>query len=659
MKESRDESKGTHSRLHGVLFLCGLIIAFSGVLIMRENSLINSDTLKFFEPFQNIISNYQEVLLGGALALLGAFMAAVSVKRFLPDKLGSADLPPAYLKSDLTGYLVLASGTICMALVYWCLFAGKYSHWVVGLFLLGLLLIGFAIRRLTFPPQRALELEINWLDISTIAILLMLTIGINLIGLTSWKFSIIGDEGVFFHYAKNIAEGKDWNFFHLRGVYEMFPDLESAYAALIMKIFGINVIGWRLSVIFVTAAASIMIYMLCKLLFGRLAAFAAGMVVATNHYLIAFNHIAYNTTNAIIFPIGTLLTLLIFLRTRNIIYAYLSGLILGFAQYASPLARFTWILAAIWIMIIFLMHPSVKRVSTILIMLFGFALVVAPTLINAPVEFYSFLWKFQTQYESISLFGRLIAAAQSFLIFWTNPGWYHHYVGSPLIDPLTGVLLVAGLIIAILNWRKMAARLALAWFIISVILLGITNKTLAPPITRLLFVIPAVALLVGLAVITFYFGLHRWFHLNTSTATIVIVATLLVMPGLNLHEFIVEGPKHTQPEGHLSFGIKALQDHSSNIIVEVSDWDNADQNFIFLLEQYPWLKNNYKYVKMDNLNRSLNSATSDLPIYFVRPNNDKIALELSNILPDFYHLQRDFDQNGVARSWLFIPMNRT
>jgi 4-amino-4-deoxy-L-arabinose transferase-like glycosyltransferase len=653
MKEDVLNTKRTFSGKF--IFCLGLLMVFTGVLIMRQKDLLYYNLFNFSKFLQPIIITYKEVFVGGLIALSGAILLTFSIRKFSSDTT-QWKLPPTFFKYDLLALVLLIPAVISFVILYWHIVSNRYTHWDIAFFLVGLILVGFVVHRLTLKPKNKFSFHLTRSDFILIAILVLFSIAINSIKLTSWNYANIGDEFNFFNGALNILHGGQWNFFNIRYVYDMFPALDSAYTALILKLFGANVVGWRLSVIFVTAASVALIYILSNLLYGRTAAVGSGVVLASSHFLFAFNHIAYDTTHAFIPSIIVILMLVLLIRTQNSALAYSTGLALGFCSYTNHIALVTWPAAAILLLMLFLRNATWRTLYTGLFILAGFILVITPLVIVNQASYYSYSIIFHTQSQDPAagtLQGRSTALVQTFLIFFANPQWHHHYIGSPLVDVVTGALLLIGFVFAFSRITRVPELIPVIWLIISLLVIGLSNYVVEPSITRIIYTPPAVALIAGLGLTCIYAGLRSILKFNSHTALVMVIVLLLIIPPLNLYHSLVINPRSTRPEIWYEMRLKALQDHPKEGIVEVVEEDHWGEFFRPI--PYPELAY-YKYINLSALRESSNKSSNEsTPIYFVRPTKDSIASEVAEILPSNYHMVRDYDQMGEPGSWLFIP----
>src|SRR5205823_480275 len=106
-------------------------------------------------------------------------------------------------------------------------------------------------------------------------------------------------------------------------------------------------------------------------------------------------------------------------------------------------------------------------------------------------------------------------------------------VGGTLVDMLTGMLLIAGLVIALFRVHKRAERLALVWFGLGMVAIPISSYTQGVHLTRLLYLIPPVALLAGIAVSKLDRVLRASFRLPSGLAHGLVLVLLALVPPLN------------------------------------------------------------------------------------------------------------------------------
>src|SRR5207249_4044173 len=118
------------------------------------------------------------------------------------------------------------------------------------------------------------------------------------------------------------------------------------------------------------------------------------------------------------------------------------------------------------ILIEFVRWPGRRGMLAAVLMLLGFALVVAPALITTPPARVMELAAHNSRRQDAAVDPVGVAAvslAESAIVFWANPSWRHHYVGGPLVDPVTGVLLLVGIGVGLRRLSKPAQRFMIIW----------------------------------------------------------------------------------------------------------------------------------------------------------------------------------------------------
>src|SRR5262249_15511466 len=154
-----------------------------------------------------------------------------------------------------------------------CDLNGRVAAWVITL------IAGFVAVRV-FDRIRGTALGAAWISYRE-GIGLALLSGASLLlvthDITHWRWSGTPDESYFFTWARDIAEGRTFPLpFSQHGVFDFQPPLSSYYQALFMKLFGVDVFGWRLSSAAALAMAVPFEYLLARALWNeRTAWFAA------------------------------------------------------------------------------------------------------------------------------------------------------------------------------------------------------------------------------------------------------------------------------------------------------------------------------------------------------------------------------------------------
>ncbi len=484
-------------------FLLGAAIVAAGVWIMRSSDLVSLRLPGGLEEMHRYVHTYREVVVGGGVALIGAVCAALSVIGALPDRLGDNFAAGSTRWSPRRGGLAVTAGVVCYAMVLLFVFRETTSGWVFLLFLVAMGLVGFGIHRADGRRSGA-RLGFARIDAVILPALAALIISANLVQLTHWRFSFIGDEGAFFSLGRDIAAGIELSFFDLAGVYNTHPVLDSAYLAAVMKVFGVDIVGWRLAEVLVLTASALLVYALILILFGRGPAIVGAVVLGTNHYLMAFARIGYNNLHSVFYVLLVVLFLVLAWRTERALYEFLTGAATGACIYTFPAALLIWPVAALVVAVKMLRRPTVRGFTALGLMAAGFVLVVTPGLLTTPPDHLLDLVVDHGHREMAAedpIGVARFSLVRSLLVFWVNPQWYHHFVGGPLLDPITVVMFSIGLALGVFGIGRSDLRIGPVWFAMGLFLIAVTNYVTHPLFTRLLVLIPACAILAAVGVL--------------------------------------------------------------------------------------------------------------------------------------------------------------
>lgn len=656
------KSSGRLSLLSSLIFLAGVAALAWGLYIMTRQTPPDFPPHQILDswPIRNdLFGNAQALIIGLPIALVGALMAGAAARRALPDTLAGLTLPlPSLglLRRDRITLAALVLAVICNARLYWDLAGKNYTHWDIGLFFVGLALVAFVVHRLD-KSTRASSLRFNRFDLLAAIVLAMLAAVLYSIDLAGWQFTWVGDEGLFYDTAAGIAKGQisDWNFFRENYVYGMHPQFDSIYQTLGMHVFGVNIIGMRASEVLLMAASTAVMYPLGVALLGRLPALAACMVLASNHYLMAFARIGYNSNHPIFFGSLAMLMLVLAWRTQRAVFVFLTGVTVGLCLYTFRIALLMWPIMLLVLLVIFLRKPTRGMLLAGLLMLFGFLLAVIPSFLVTPLN---------EQYEVAATYSYVsknpiddmfVGLEASVVSFWDNHAWTSHFVGGPLMDPVSGVLLAVGVMTALFRINKRAERLMLIWFAGGVLLASVTSWGIEAHLTRMQVVMPGAALLVGLGLSKFETVLLSGLRLPAFVVGVLIMGPLLAMPPLNLNTLLIEGPNREVINSWVLM-MKVIQEHPSSVVIEVGVLRDEGFTFTNLIQRYPWLAWRYRYSQYSSLEQPVPEGPAyQLPIYVIAVENEAILPYVKANLPGDYRLVDDREFNNRYRIWVFLP----
>ncbi|HVG38361.1 MAG TPA: hypothetical protein VM870_03675, partial [Pyrinomonadaceae bacterium] len=342
-------------------------------------------------------------------------------------------------------------------------------------------------------------------------------------------------------------------------------------------------------------------------------------------------------------------------KTGRTIYYFALGAAMGLCLYTFMASLLIWPVVAILLLIDFFRRPSRGHVVIAALMIAAFLLAVAPGILHSSFAHVVEVALHNSRREIAAADLGLVARTsivQSFLVFWVNNQWRGIHVGSQLLDPLTGTLGLVGLPIALAGIRRRAEQLIVVWFFVVLLLQAGTNYVPGPSFTRMYILIPPVVLLAALT-LTKLMALLRPILAKLPAPyvpALVLAPLLVVVPILNVYQLLVVNPADIVHNPFVML-MKTLQEHPASKIVEVGSEPQVDQNLLLMLNWYPALKNNYRYVNVNQLGADQHAAPT---IYFISDQNEKLLEAVSSKLPSDYRRVLDRGPFGKDKAWLMM-----
>jgi hypothetical protein len=494
---------------------------------------------------------------GAVLLSLVIFAVAIAsfvgaVRRFVPPPA----LPPPQLDFParhgggrvsiaLAGFGLVLGGSVLL------LTSREYKPFHLALYLLAVLLMTGAFlweeRRLLLEVRIRLDAGAA-AEIAAVTALMSVFVALCAWDLRSWYFSAIGDEYAFRDLSMSIVLGQKPNLFSQFGAYGIIPVLDSYGTALLMKVFGTDVVGWKFSVLVPVAASLPLYYLLARVLYGRRAAFLCLGMLASAHYLLAYAHTGYANLGPLLPTAAALLLLAAAFRRPSRLLLWASGLAAGLGWYTFYGSRATiFILGAI----IASCAPWRRWFAASWPLVFGFLVALAPMVVtDGKAIVLRMLEQSGTASDEVVRNRAMLPiwnTGRSLLAFNYNTHDGPYLYGS-LAEPVTAALFLLGLGLALGTLRDVRSRFLLAWFGLGLTATGILSKYDLVSTSRLHFVLPAVALLAALAAETVLYAGGRLARgegrgtLGNLLAFFVVVT----VTGGNLHRWFVEAPAKLQ-----------------------------------------------------------------------------------------------------------------
>lgn len=532
--------------------LLAFLIAALGQAAITRNVGGKADWLgPLADPLRGIYVFPKSVLLGAILLALGASLFALAVADSRREKDSQASERSinlrAWLATARSLWLVPALvGLGVCAYLFLKLHGGSYEGFYPGLLAAAVAFLGVTFWRWDRRLLVRLRLRLRWWEVTLLAAVVGLYMGLNMRDLDGWRYSAIGDEYAFFGWAKRIASGFPTNLFTARGVYDYRPMGGSALQAASMKVFGQDQFGWKMSNVVLVAATLPALYLLARHLFNQRVALVATAALAFSHQVFAYTHIGYDNLQVIL-PSVLCFALFVAGLGRSSLLLFAAGVVAGLSAYTFPAARVTPLIIVAYLLTLGWKH---WKVQTLLPLGLGAVIAVAPILIVSGQDFW-------TAMSERSVFGFTDSATEgvgrrileniprTLFIFNFSPGHSDHYVSRSVLDPVSAVFYVMGLAVALTRFRQNSYRFVLIWLALGLFTTGILSPYDRPAEDRVHFDLPPAAILVGIGVHEAFRRLSDVMPPRTAqyTAALSLAALLPTILVLNSIRFWVETPR--------------------------------------------------------------------------------------------------------------------
>ena len=577
-------------RYLGLLGIAAALAVYAGIWLMHR---LDSPPFLVSLPlgiFSQVFPNPWWVWAGTLVGLVGCGIAAYALSPFSDRPLAAPEPARQDSHAKWRPLLGIAAGLVGVGVFAYILSQARGHHAGVPV-LLGLLavpvLLTIAIDLLfpmRFPPVLALFQRVSLLDWGCILATAIAFVVLNERDAYNWRFAFIGDEWSFYGLAEFIARGNPVDMLGQAGVYGIHPYANSAYQALVMRIFGINVFGWRMAATLSVALPIAPLFWLARQFGDTLFAFAAAVFYAGCGLLWAFAHIGYNNNDPLLVVIPAAALLYAGIRDERASLLFACGAFAGLAWYTLFTGR---LMIGVLGLVLLSEWQGGWRSTTrrLTFLLVGFGVVVTPLALDNGWDTIHQMFALVnlSQVRTTGPVSSLLAqntVRGIFAFFYATE--QTHYVVGEVFDALSATALALGCMIALRRVHDLWARLLLIWFLSGLLLT--TPLYYAPQIadTRLQLAIPPAAMLAA-------FGLRAVARALREVVPwkpvyqIAIAGALVGALGLNGYRFYVTMPQSLN-EDVVALDIGAIDAAPRQMILLAGD--AANYNLCFLLDGY-------------------------------------------------------------------------
>jgi 4-amino-4-deoxy-L-arabinose transferase-like glycosyltransferase len=381
-------------------------------------------------------------------------------------------------------------------------------------------------------------------EVLTVAAITLAAGGLRLWQLDSLPYTLSGDEGSIGLEVRRVLEGDLRNPFTL--AWGPLPTLWYFVQAGIPWLFGLGPLSLRLTNALFGVLAIPMIYVLGRLLFNRPTALAAALLLAGYQVHLHYSRATINVIFDTFFYPAALAALVYGLRYGTSAGPFvLAGVLAGLAQYTNVGARLLPIVMLVFVLVLVLRHRDWLRghVEHLVLLVLAFGLVAGPMIVYAiqrPDDYNTRLnqvgiiqsgWLEQQQ-EARNVGPLPLLAEQlehTLFGFAVYEDRTVSYGGGTLANPGMALLLFLGLGLSAFLWRHPPALLLSLWFWGGLIGGGVF--TMDPPTSnRLLAIVPAVALLAGLALAEIARVLAPTLSRQAAPRAVLVLVAIVAIP---------------------------------------------------------------------------------------------------------------------------------
>lgn len=237
----------------------------------------------------------------------------------------------------------------------------------------------------------------------------------------------------------------------------------------ILKLFGVSYWSMKLFSVLPGILACGAMFLIGQLMFDSRIAFWTALLFLFGHWPVRLSRYGWDASFMVATFAASFWLLLLALQRGRLLFAYLSGVAAGISLYSYLSARICLLSLLLFWITELLVHRGRSLVRQCTAFVTGLAMVAFPLL----CYYWDNSHAFWVRAAELSVFNSADPVAvlldnlwRHLLMFFTVGGAYSrdNYPGLPMLDPVTGALLLAGLIVVSMRLKEYAIRLLLLTF---------------------------------------------------------------------------------------------------------------------------------------------------------------------------------------------------
>ena len=537
----------------------GIGVAALGQIVIMSSRVFDLPVLTpFADEFFDMFQRPTTVLLGVLLLLVGAVVFAAFIRSESGDDAAERRLGPVNLPFSLPRSLVFAA-LIVLGVAFsgylWLQLAGdSFSRGYPVIFALGLALLAGALFFIDKRNGVDFRFRIGLWEFAFVAAVTGGFIAINLSDLTKWYYT--GEETyVIYNFSSSIADGiTSPNFFSQTGPRPWEPVMQYYYLAAVMKVFGINFFGWKLSSVLAGAAVFPALYFLARTLFNARIAVIATLLLLGAHVLLAYSHYGWASLTGLAPGLTAMALFFAGVKRGSALLLFLAGAVAGVGFYVNMAVRLTMPILAAFVVLLLLFRHRIQLRHTVVFVALGLFVAVAPIFISNGIDVIRepskeslFNYRHEERITDVwdSVQNNIFVNTTAFNFSHGGYNSQEIYASGSLLEPITAVLAVLGLAYAVRRFRAPAYLFLVTWFVVSMVSGGYNSPHREIAVGRLMYMIPLMVLLAALALdaATGFFQRSVNFRVLRWAAPVAIAVVVFAAFGSNLYRFWEVSPE--------------------------------------------------------------------------------------------------------------------
>ena len=529
----------------------------------------------------------------------GRFTAATRTQSDVPsDEPAPGGIPAAWLRAERYGGIagLILSASIAAAGLYlfpkgppnilaWCCYVASLATALAAVPAFDGKWTSVAAR-LRRNPRISVDIRalLPWIALSAI---LLLALSVRLYDLDRIPAGMYFDEAVMLDEARRIAEEPSRTPVFLPSI--AAPSFFPIPIAVLVELTGVSITTGRLVAAAFGVAGAVAVFLLARLAMGTPMGLVAAFVMAVTRWDMNWSRIGMHGITATSSAALTAYLTLRAIRNGRVSDFGLAGAALGIGMwFYAPYRLFAIVLALMLLHALLFTRMGRRRLATNAVVMVAMAMIAAAPIIQYAITDSELFFE-RTRVTSIftdASFDQAIdqvrdSLRKHLLMFHVegDANGRHNLPGTPMLDFLSGALVLLGLGIAATRWRETAIIVLPIWIVVMMLPGVLTLPWEAPQSLRSIAVVPAVTMLVTLAIYALWkiCRFTPWILVRTA-APAIVAALLAVIAFSNIYTYF--GPQARDPRVFAAFST------DERLMSEHMLQQNNDGHAIFVSRQF-------------------------------------------------------------------------